>query len=73
MSTYEVLTLLMLSGTFLIALLAYVDSRNNKQVKYLAIKCKVFYSRGSRQMSMQAWPLGSLLAEINKPTLYLAV
>ncbi len=31
MSTYEVLTLLILSGKFLIALLAYVDSRNNKR------------------------------------------
>ncbi|MDE7299655.1 MAG: putative holin-like toxin [Lachnospiraceae bacterium] len=31
MSTYEVLTLLILSGTFLIALLAYIDSRNNKR------------------------------------------
>ncbi|MEY8395701.1 putative holin-like toxin [Lachnospiraceae bacterium 45-P1] len=29
MSTYEVLTLLMLFGTFLVALLAYID-RNNK-------------------------------------------
>ncbi len=31
MSTYEVLTLLILFGTFLIALLAYIDSRNNKR------------------------------------------
>ncbi len=31
MSTYEVLTLLILSGTFLIALLAYVDSRNKRK------------------------------------------
>ncbi len=30
MSTYEVLTLLILFGTFLVALLAYIDSRNNK-------------------------------------------
>ena len=30
MSTYEVLTLLILFGTFLIALLAYID-RNNKR------------------------------------------
>ena len=30
MSTYEVLTLFILFGTFLIALLAYID-RNNKQ------------------------------------------
>ena len=31
MSTYEVLTLLALFGTFLVALLAYIDSRNNKR------------------------------------------
>ncbi len=31
MSTYEVLTLLILFGTFLIALLAYIDNRNNKR------------------------------------------
>ncbi|MEY8432698.1 putative holin-like toxin [Lachnospiraceae bacterium 48-42] len=31
MSTYEVLTLLILFGTFLIALLAYLDNRNNKR------------------------------------------
>ena len=31
MSTYEVLTLLILFGTFLIALLACIDSRNNKR------------------------------------------
>ena len=30
MSTYEVLTLLILFGTFLVALLAYID-RNNKR------------------------------------------
>ncbi len=30
MSTYEVLSLLFLGGTFLIALLAYID-RNNRQ------------------------------------------
>lgn len=30
MDTYEVLTLLFLGGSFLIALLAYID-RNNKQ------------------------------------------
>ena len=33
MSTYEVLTLLALFGTFLVALLAYIDSRNNKRKK----------------------------------------
>ena len=31
MSTYEVLTLLALFGTFLVALLAYIDSWNNKR------------------------------------------
>lgn len=31
MSTYEVLTLLILFGTFLVALLAYLDNRNNKR------------------------------------------
>lgn len=31
MSTYEVITLLMLNGTFLITLLAYLDDRNNKR------------------------------------------
>ena len=31
MDTYEVLTLLFLGGTFLIALLAYLDNRNNKR------------------------------------------
>lgn len=31
MGTYEVLSLLFLGGTFLIALLAYIDNRNNKQ------------------------------------------
>ena len=30
MSTYEALTLLIMFGTFLVALLAYID-RNNKQ------------------------------------------
>lgn len=33
MGTYEVLSLLFLGGTFLIALLAYIDNRNNKQKK----------------------------------------
>ena len=33
MDTYEVLTLLFLGGTFLIALLAYLDNRNNKAKK----------------------------------------
>ena len=31
MSTYEVLSLLFFGGSFLIALLAYLDSRNNKR------------------------------------------
>ena len=31
MSTYEVLTLLILFGTFLIALLAYVDRKNKRK------------------------------------------
>ncbi len=31
MDTYEALTLLFLGGTFLIALLAYIDNRNNKR------------------------------------------
>lgn len=31
MSTYEVLSLMLLGGNFLIALLAYIDSRNNKR------------------------------------------
>ena len=31
MDTYEVLTLLFLGGMFLIALLAYIDNRNNKR------------------------------------------
>lgn len=31
MDTYEVISLLFLGGTFLIALLAYIDSRNNKR------------------------------------------
>ncbi|MDE6566490.1 MAG: putative holin-like toxin [Lachnospiraceae bacterium] len=31
MSTYEVMTLLFLSGTFLIALLAYLDNRNERK------------------------------------------
>ena len=31
MDTYEVLSLLFLGGTFLIALLAYLDNRNNKR------------------------------------------
>lgn len=33
MDTYQVLTLLFLFGTFLIALLAYLDNRNNKPKK----------------------------------------
>ena len=33
MDTYEVSTLLFLGGTFLIALLAYLDNRNNKPKK----------------------------------------
>ena len=31
MSTYEVLTLLILNDTFIVALLAYLDNRNNKR------------------------------------------
>ena len=31
MSTYEVLTLLILYGTFLIALLAYIDRKNKRK------------------------------------------
>lgn len=31
MSTYEVLSLLFFGGSFLIALLAYIDSRNNRR------------------------------------------
>lgn len=30
MNTYEVLTLLILNDTFLVALLTYIDSRNQK-------------------------------------------
>ena len=37
MSTYEVLTLLILFGTFLVALLAYID-RNNKR-KQINLPC----------------------------------
>lgn len=33
MDTYQVLSLLFLGGTFLIALLAYLDNRNNKPKK----------------------------------------
>ena len=31
MSTYEVLTLLILNDTFFVALLAYLDNRNNRR------------------------------------------
>ena len=31
MNTYEVLTLLILNDTFIVALLAYLDNRNNKR------------------------------------------
>ncbi len=31
MDTYEVLSLLFLGGSFLLALLAYIDNRNNKR------------------------------------------
>jgi hypothetical protein len=31
MDTYQILTLLFLGGNFLIALLAYLDDRNNKR------------------------------------------
>ncbi len=31
METYEILSLLFLGGTFLIALLSYLDSKNNKR------------------------------------------
>lgn len=31
METYEILSLLFLGGTFLIALLAYLDNRNNRR------------------------------------------
>ena len=37
---------------------------HRKEVKYPAASCGVFDSRGSRQMDMQACPLGSLPAEI---------
>ncbi len=33
MSTYEVLSLLFFGGSFLIALLAYIDNRDNKRKK----------------------------------------
>lgn len=33
MDTYQILTLLFLGGTFLLALLAYLDDRNNKPKK----------------------------------------
>lgn len=31
MDTYEVLSLMLLGGTFLVALLAYLDNRENKR------------------------------------------
>ena len=31
MDTYEILSLLFLGGSFLLALLAHIDNRNNKQ------------------------------------------
>ena len=31
MNTYEVLTLLILNDTFIVALLAYLDNRNNRR------------------------------------------
>ncbi len=31
MNTYEALTLLILNNTFVVALLAYIDSRNNRR------------------------------------------
>ena len=33
MDTYQILTLLFLGGTFLVALLAYLDNRDNKPKK----------------------------------------
>lgn len=33
MDTYQILTVLFLGGTFLLALLAYLDDRNNKPKK----------------------------------------
>ncbi len=41
MTTYEVLSLLFLGGTFLVALLAYIDRNNkrkNKPTLYLAVE-----------------------------------
>ncbi len=44
MSTYEVLTLLILFGTFLVALLAYID-RNNKRTQSLSRKRESGYKQ----------------------------
>lgn len=48
MDTYEVLSLLFLGGTFLIALLAYLDNRDNKR--------KIAYPvcQQDRQLSLRA-------------------
>ena len=40
MDTYEVLSLLFLGGTFLIALLAYLDNRDNKRKKIAYPVCQ---------------------------------
>ncbi len=42
----------------------YLKIYRNPRVKNPAASCRVFDSRGSRQMDMQACPLGSLPAEI---------
>ena len=44
MDTYEVLSLLFLGGSFLIALLAYID-RNNKQKK-ISLPCYLTHKAG---------------------------
>ena len=49
MDTYEVLSLLFLGGTFLIALLAYLDNRDNKAKKIAYPVCQQ-----DRQLSLRA-------------------
>jgi len=56
MSTYEVLTLLTLFGTFLVALLTYID-RNNKQGSNIhASMATWLVARGNKQAYLVTWP-----------------
>lgn len=73
MSTYEVLTLLILFGTFLIALLAYIDRNNKHKPPSVTLRGTARDSRARSDSTSKLVYPHFAFAQINKPTLYLAV